>query len=276
MIKHRKIASRLDPSCEGFADDPFFIVPRPPSLQLPLSDEAMHDGSASIDLRLGTWFLAMRPTTTSLLEAGEPSELSRRLRCATRELDLSPMVYEELKRRLLSEETGAADFADRLRRAIEGIDLNSEIHNSLKSLLVPKTGDGRLARSYHVCFGEDFILHPRSFVLGVTLEWLRFPSDLGGYVTGRSSWGRRGLVIATATGVHPGFTGCLTLELANLGDIPISIRPGMTVGQLFVHAVDSETGDRSVDQSGFACKRAPKLGYPQSDEIARKLAHNAL
>ena len=34
-----------------------------------------------------------------------------------------------------------------------------------------------------------------------------------GYVIGRSSWGRRGLVIATAVEVHPGFVGCLTLEI---------------------------------------------------------------
>src|SRR6185503_2887884 len=142
--------------------------------------------------------------------------------------------------------------------------------------IIAETRDEKLARRYHVRFGEDFILHPRSFVLGVTLEWLRLPSNLGGYVTGRSSWGRRGLVIATATGVHPGFTGCLTLELANLGDIPIAIRPGMTIGQLFVHTVEADTDDNSVDQSSFTCKRAPRLGHPQSDKVARKLSRASL
>lgn len=42
---------------------------------------------------------------------------------------------------------------------------------------------------------------------------------------GKSSLGRRGLVIETAPGVHPGFSGCLTLELANVGEIPIVLKP---------------------------------------------------
>ena len=49
-----------------------------------------------------------------------------------------------------------------------------------------------LTRMHYVAFGEDFILHPRNFVLGVTLEWLRFPRNLAGYLIGRSSWGRAG------------------------------------------------------------------------------------
>ena len=73
-----------------------------------------------------------------------------------------------------------------------------------------------------------------------------------------------------------GFTGCLTLELANLGDVPISIRPGMTIGQLFIHGIDLKSDDPTVDQSGFACKRAPRLGDPQSDAIAQKLANASL
>lgn len=95
------------------------------------------------------------------------------------------------------------------------------------------------------------------------------------YLTGRSSWGRRGLTIATATGVHPGFTGCLTLELANLGDIPIAIRPGMTIGQLFLHNVECDASDLSVDQSGFVCKRAPRLGHPKIDHIAKALGRGS-
>jgi len=241
MLKHREIANWLNPARKGFKGDPFYIVPCPPSLVLPLGAEAAEDGAASIDLRLGTWFLSMHQTRTPLLEISEPSELSRRLRTAAGALGLDESARDVLKKHLI--------FHIR---------------------------DGRLARSYHVRFGEDFILHPRSFVLGVTLEWLRLPSSLGGYVTGRSSWGRRGLVIATAMGVHPGFTGCLTLELANLGDVPISIRPGMTIGQLFLHKVDINGKDKSVDQSGFSCKRAPQLGRPQPDEIARKLANASL
>lgn len=128
----------------------------------------------------------------------------------------------------------------------------------------------KLMRSHYVPFGKPYILHPRDFVLGVTLEWIKLPHDLSGYVQGRSSWGRRGLVIATAVGVHSGFSGCLTLELTNLGEVPIKIYPGMTICQLFVHAVT--TSETSSDSSFFFGKRKPVLGTIKLDDIATKLS----
>ena len=87
----------------------------------------------------------------------------------------------------------------------------------------------QLTKTHYVPFGSEYYLHPRSFVLSVTLEWIRLPKNLAAYVIGKSSWGRRGLIIATATGVHPGFKGCLTLELSNVGELPIAIKPGMEI-----------------------------------------------
>lgn len=126
-----------------------------------------------------------------------------------------------------------------------------------------------LTRLHYVPFGDKFVLHPRDFVLGSTLEWLRMPRNIAGYVTSRSSWGRRGLIIATATGVHPGFTGCLTLELFNSGEIPIALYPGMAISQFFMHTVD--TNSEKVDRSALAGRRRPFLGAIELDEIARKL-----
>lgn len=123
---------------------------------------------------------------------------------------------------------------------------------------------------HYVPFGGEFILQPRHFVLGVTLEWIRLPSNLAGYVIGKSSWGRHGLIIATATGVHPGFTGCLTLELSNVGEIPIAMRPGMSICQLFVHGTKSNTKD--VAKSSFVGRRQPTLGRITVDEVAKRLA----
>jgi dCTP deaminase len=90
---------------------------------------------------------------------------------------------------------------------------------------------------------------------------------------GKSSWGRRGLIIATAIGVHPGFKGCLTLELTNVGEIPVAIKPGMAVCQLFLHEV-REHGGEWVDQSQFVGMRKPRLGKISldDDDVGRKLA----
>ena len=91
---------------------------------------------------------------------------------------------------------------------------------------------------YTILIGDYFVLHPQQFVLGESLEWIHLPSKYAAYVIGRSSWGRDGLVIATATGVHPFFSGVLTLEITNLGEIPVYLYPGLRIAQLFMHEVE--------------------------------------
>lgn len=134
-----------------------------------------------------------------------------------------------------------------------------------------KLPEAQLTKYQYVPFGTDYFLHPHSFVLGATLEWVRLPKWIAGYVIGKSSWGRRGLIIATATGVHPGFTGCLTLELSNVGEIPIPIQPGMPICQLFLHMVRG-TKSGNVEQSQFGGLRRPTLGKIELDDFAKKLA----
>ena len=80
--------------------------------------------------------------------------------------------------------------------------------------------------------GEDLILHPGQLLLASTLEYISMPPDLGATVVTRSSYGRLGLVTATSIFVHPGFKGCLTLELTNVGNSPIVLRPGERIAQL--------------------------------------------
>jgi dCTP deaminase len=80
---------------------------------------------------------------------------------------------------------------------------------------------------------EPFILHPGEFVLGSTHEEVSLPDDLAARVEGKSSLGRLGLLThATAGFVDPGFTGHVTLELANVATLPIKLYPGMKIGQL--------------------------------------------
>jgi dCTP deaminase len=189
----------------GSESDPLIITPQPDI------DELERSGAASVDLRLGTWFVASRARTTPLLDVGDPDDIG----------------YSE----------------------------------------------ARFTKTTYIPFNGRFILHPRAFVLAVTLEWIRLPSNLAGYVTGKSSWGRRGLVIETAMGVHPRFTGCLTLELANVGEVPIAVRPGMLICQLFLHAT-SPASDH-VDQSPFVGYGRPILGRLELDKVAKRLRQAA-
>ncbi|MBI4186658.1 MAG: dCTP deaminase [Chloroflexi bacterium] len=80
--------------------------------------------------------------------------------------------------------------------------------------------------------GEEIILHPGQLLLASTLEYISMPPDLGASVVTRSSYGRLGLVTATSIFVHPGYKGCLTLELTNVGNSPIVLRPGERIAQL--------------------------------------------
>jgi dCTP deaminase len=77
------------------------------------------------------------------------------------------------------------------------------------------------------------------FVLACTKEIVGFPTHFAGRVEGKSTWGRRGLLIHAAGFVDPGFTGQLTLELKNLSHRPIQITEGDFVAQLAVWELDA-------------------------------------
>jgi dCTP deaminase len=118
-----------------------------------------------------------------------------------------------------------------------------------------------------VPLGMHLVLHPGQFLLGSTLEFVRLPANLGAQVLARSSWGRLGLLVATAVAVQPGFAGCLTLELVNTGSVPIRLRPGLRVAQLQVWAADGPTPITYA--TGAEKYRAP-LG-PESNKLAWEL-----
>jgi len=80
---------------------------------------------------------------------------------------------------------------------------------------------------------DSFILHPGEFVLGSTREKVTLPTDLVARLEGKSSLGRLGLLIHSTAGfVDAGWDGHLTLELSNVANLPITIYPGMKIGQI--------------------------------------------
>jgi dCTP deaminase len=70
-------------------------------------------------------------------------------------------------------------------------------------------------------------------VLGSTLERIAVPDDLVARIEGKSSLGRLGLLIHSTAGfIDAGFDGHVTLELANVASLPITLYPGMKIGQV--------------------------------------------
>jgi dCTP deaminase len=97
----------------------------------------------------------------------------------------------------------------------------------------PAADQSDLTRVVEADGDEPFILHPGEFVLGSTYEVVSLPADVAARVEGKSSLGRLGLLThATAGFVDPGFSGHVTLELANVATLPIKLYPGMKIGQL--------------------------------------------
>lgn len=86
---------------------------------------------------------------------------------------------------------------------------------------------------------QKIILHPGQFIVGSTLEYVALPSDLEAQIEGRSSWARLGLLIATATTIHPLFKGVVTLELSNHGTIPLELYPGLKIAQIIFHLTET-------------------------------------
>ena len=89
----------------------------------------------------------------------------------------------------------------------------------------------------------ELILHPHQLILASTLEYVCLPNSYFGLILGRSSWGRMGLNIATAITVQPGYKGCITLELRNLGETPLQLNVGVRIAQLCLVKVPLDTAE---------------------------------
>ena len=97
----------------------------------------------------------------------------------------------------------------------------------------PSQEQPELTRLVEVVPDEPFVLHPGEFVLGSTFEAVTLPDDVAARLEGKSSLGRLGLLTHSTAGfIDPGFSGHVTLELSNVATLPITLWPGMKIGQM--------------------------------------------
>lgn len=86
--------------------------------------------------------------------------------------------------------------------------------------------------SKEIRIGPDdaFFLHPGELALAVTAESITLADDIVGWLDGRSSLARLGLMVhVTAHRIDPGWSGAIVLECFNSGKLPLALRPGMTI-----------------------------------------------
>jgi len=80
------------------------------------------------------------------------------------------------------------------------------------------------------------ILQPHHSVLASTLEYIKMPGDVSGMILTKSSWARVFVSIASAPWIHPFYRGCLTLEITNLGNVPVALPVGKPIAHIvFMH-----------------------------------------
>ena len=104
----------------------------------------------------------------------------------------------------------------------------SAIQNLMRTIIVPD--------------GEPFILQPREFALAITLESLELDDEVLGRLEGRSSLGRIGIIVHGTAGLFdPGWRGKATLELSNLGIMPVALYPGMRICSFTFEQLSSKT-----------------------------------
>jgi dCTP deaminase len=119
----------------------------------------------------------------------------------------------------------------------------------------------------HVPLGRYLVVPAHETVLGATLEFIKLPHNVSGQILTKSSVARMFVVIETAPWIHPGYRGCLTLEIANVSNTPLLLYPGRLVAQLILF--DTPDAKISEKQSGTymgpVYPEAPKFKEPKQE-----------
>ena len=115
-------------------------------------------------------------------------------------------------------------FKDHARPYVDVSASREEINQTLEAIM---------SEEIIVADDEAFFLHPGELALAVTKESVTIPADLVGWLDGRSSLARLGLMVhVTAHRIDPGWSGAIVLECFNSGKLPLALKPNMTIGAI--------------------------------------------
>lgn len=90
-----------------------------------------------------------------------------------------------------------------------------------------------MSEEIEIADDKAFFLHPGELALAVTLESVTLPANIVGWLDGRSSLARLGLMVhVTAHRIDPGWSGNIVLEFYNSGKLPLALKPGMKIGAI--------------------------------------------
>lgn len=94
--------------------------------------------------------------------------------------------------------------------------------------------------------GTGLTLRPGDFILACTAETVHLGTSFAARVEGKSSLGRLGMAVHITAGfIDPGFSGQITLEIANLGPASVILHVGMPIAQIVFESVSQPERDYS-------------------------------
>ncbi|WP_018693370.1 dCTP deaminase [Algicola sagamiensis] len=98
-----------------------------------------------------------------------------------------------------------------------------------------------MSEEIYISDDEAFFLHPGELALAITYESVTLPADIVGWLDGRSSLARLGLMVhVTAHRIDPGWSGNIVLEFYNSGKLPLALRPLMKIGAISFETMTGE------------------------------------
>jgi deoxycytidine triphosphate deaminase len=97
-----------------------------------------------------------------------------------------------------------------------------------------------------------FTLRPGKFVLASTIERIgQDNADYGCIILGKSSLARCGLQVEAAGLVEPGNALSITLEICNVGNVPVRLVAGMMIAQVYWQRIDRPWWERILGLFGW-------------------------
>ena len=121
----------------------------------------------------------------------------------------------------------------------------------------------KLFREVRVAPGGTFVMQAHQLVLATTFEYIALPATLVGLIQSRSTYGRMGIIAATAAYVGPGYKGCPTLELVNLGEVAVELEPYQPICQLVLLTAN----EKSIKPSRYQCATRPDFARRPIQEL---------
>jgi len=85
---------------------------------------------------------------------------------------------------------------------------------------------------------EPVILRPNEFILGQTLEEIHLPPNFFARIVARQSIARLGILINLATFMNPGYKGIIPLQIKNLTNKTVVLRPNIRICSAIIEKLD--------------------------------------